>query len=145
MRDRTFHKRTTLPVRLGMGLFTALVVYFFWVKTAILGILVAIVIVGMIERILHHPPCETHRPRRGDGLPYHRRGTFLHEPQCAVVRCGEGGEHTVLLRSRSLPAHRIWSWQHGDGSARQRGGNEKGNSGENWGKLIWKFFGELRS
>lgn len=53
MTDRTFHKRITLPVRLGMGLFTVLAVYFFWVKTAILGILVAIVIVGMIERILH--------------------------------------------------------------------------------------------
>ena len=38
MTDRTFHKRITLPVRLGMGLFTVLAVYFFWVKTAILDI-----------------------------------------------------------------------------------------------------------
>lgn len=53
MTDRTFHKRITLPAKLGIGLFTALAVYFFWVKMAVLGILVAIVVVGMIERIQH--------------------------------------------------------------------------------------------
>ena len=53
MTDRTFHKRFTVPAKCGIALFTLLAAYFFWVKVAIIGILLAIVIVGMMERILH--------------------------------------------------------------------------------------------
>ena len=53
MIDRTFHKRFTLSAKMGITLFTLLAAYFFWTKVAILGILVAIIIVGMIERVLH--------------------------------------------------------------------------------------------
>ena len=53
MTDRTFHKRFTVPAKCGVGVFALLVGYFFWMKVAIIGILLAIVIVGMIERILH--------------------------------------------------------------------------------------------
>ena len=53
MADRTFHKRFTLTARIGVAVFAILALYFFWVKLAIIGIFVAIIIVGMIERILH--------------------------------------------------------------------------------------------
>lgn len=53
MTDRTFHKRFTLPAKCGVLIFILLAGYFFWVKTAIIGILLAIVVVGMIERILN--------------------------------------------------------------------------------------------
>ena len=109
MRDRTFHKRITLPVRLGMGLFTALAVYFFWVKAAILGILVAIVIVGMIERILH----TTYTIRRVKPIDRDEEMDFLiidegrfstnrNVPLCDVVRvesirCFFGLDHCLLI------------------------------------------------
>lgn len=109
MRDRTFHKRITLPVRLGMGLFTVLTVYFFWVKTAILGILVAIVIVGMIERILH----TTYTIRRVKPIDRDEEIDFLiidegrfstnrNVPLCDVVRmesisCFFGLDHCLLI------------------------------------------------
>ncbi len=53
MTDRTFHKRFTSTARIGVVLFAILAGYFFWIKMAIVGILLAIVIVGMIERILN--------------------------------------------------------------------------------------------
>ena len=53
MADRTFHKRFTLTARIGVAVFALLAGYFFWVKMAIIGIFVAIIIVGMIERILN--------------------------------------------------------------------------------------------
>lgn len=53
MTDRTFHKRFTLLARIGVVVFALLAGYFFWVKVAVVGILIAIVVVGMIERILH--------------------------------------------------------------------------------------------
>ena len=53
MTDRTFHKRFTLPAKCGVAVLALLAGYFFWVKAAIVGILLAIVIVGMIERILN--------------------------------------------------------------------------------------------
>ena len=53
MTDRTFHKRFTVTAKAGIVIFAILAGYFFWVKTAIIGILLAIVIVGMIERILN--------------------------------------------------------------------------------------------
>lgn len=36
-----------------MALFTMLVIYLFWIKQAIFGLLVVIIIVGMLERMLH--------------------------------------------------------------------------------------------
>ena len=53
MTDRTFHKRFTVPAKCGVVVFALLAGYFFWMKVAIVGILVAIVIVGMMERILN--------------------------------------------------------------------------------------------
>lgn len=53
MMNRTFHKRFTFPAKCGVGVFLLLAGYFFWMKIAILGILVAIIVVGMIERILN--------------------------------------------------------------------------------------------
>ena len=52
MADRAFHTRFTLTARIGVAVFAILALYFFWVKLAILGIIVAISIVGMLERIL---------------------------------------------------------------------------------------------
>lgn len=53
MADRTFHKRFNTTARVGVVVFALLAGYFFWVKMAIFGIFVAIIIVGMIERILN--------------------------------------------------------------------------------------------
>ena len=53
MSQRTFHHRLTLGFLCGLVLFSLLVIYLFWIKQALLGLLVVIVIVGMIERILH--------------------------------------------------------------------------------------------
>ena len=53
MANSTFHKRFTMSARIGIIVFALLAGYFFWVKMAIIGILLAIVIVGMIERILN--------------------------------------------------------------------------------------------
>lgn len=36
-----------------MALFTMLVIYLFWIKQAVFGLLVVIIIVGMLERMLH--------------------------------------------------------------------------------------------
>ena len=53
MADRTFHKRITLVAKCGIVFFAILAGYFFWIKTAIVAVFLAIVIVGMIERVLH--------------------------------------------------------------------------------------------
>lgn len=53
MSQRTFHHRLTLGSLCGLVLFSLLVIYLFWIKQALLGLFVVIVIVGMIERILH--------------------------------------------------------------------------------------------
>ena len=53
MADRTFHQRCNPTARVGVVVFALLAGYFFWVKMAIIGIFVAIIIVGMIERILN--------------------------------------------------------------------------------------------
>ena len=44
MTDRTFHKRFSVPAKCGVAVFALLTGYFFWVKVAIIGILLAIVI-----------------------------------------------------------------------------------------------------
>ena len=53
MADRTFHKRFSVTARIGVVVFALLAGYCFWVKMAIIGIFLAIIIVGMIERILN--------------------------------------------------------------------------------------------
>ena len=42
-----------MPAKCGVAIFVLLAGYFFWQKVAIIGIFVAIIIVGMIERILN--------------------------------------------------------------------------------------------
>lgn len=53
MAQRVFHQRLTLGFKCGMALFTMLVIYLFWIKQAVFGLLVVIIIVGMLERMLH--------------------------------------------------------------------------------------------
>ena len=53
MAERNFRKRFNTTARVGVVVFALLAGYFFWVKMAIIGIFVAIIIVGMIERILN--------------------------------------------------------------------------------------------
>ena len=52
MTDRTFHKRFSVPAKCGVAVFALLTGYFFWVKVAIIGILLAIVICPSIEEYL---------------------------------------------------------------------------------------------
>ena len=50
---RVFHQRFTLAAKCGIALCVLLMFYFFWIKTAIVSLLLLIVGVGMIERVLH--------------------------------------------------------------------------------------------
>ena len=50
---RVFHQRFTLAAKCGIALCVLLMFYFFWIKTAIISLLLLIVGVGMIERVLH--------------------------------------------------------------------------------------------
>ena len=50
---RVFHQRFTLTAKCGIALCVLLMIYFFWIKTAIISLLLLIVAVGMIERVLH--------------------------------------------------------------------------------------------
>ncbi len=51
--DRTFHQRFTLAAKCGISVFILLAAWFFWNRQAILGILVAIIVIGMIEKVIH--------------------------------------------------------------------------------------------
>lgn len=51
--DRTFHQKFSLASKCGITVFTLLAAWFFWNRQAVLGILVAIIVIGMIERVLH--------------------------------------------------------------------------------------------
>lgn len=51
--DRIFHRRFTVGAKSGIALFSLLALYFFWTKTAVIGLLLLIVVVGMIERVIH--------------------------------------------------------------------------------------------
>lgn len=51
--DRIFHQRFTLAAKCGITIFTLLLFYLFWVKLAIIGIFVLIIVVGLIERVVH--------------------------------------------------------------------------------------------
>ncbi len=51
--DRTFHQRFTIAAKSGITVFTLLSFWFFWNRQAAIGILVAIIVVGMVERVLN--------------------------------------------------------------------------------------------
>lgn len=50
---RVFHQRFTLAAKCGIALCALLMFYFFWVKAAVVSLLLLIVGVGMIERVLN--------------------------------------------------------------------------------------------
>lgn len=109
MADRTFHKRITIQAKIAIGLFSILALYFFWTKVAIIGLFVAIVVVGMIERILH----TTYTFRRVKPIDMECEMEFLvvdegrfsanrNIPLCDVVRTEKvsaffGMDHGVLI------------------------------------------------
>lgn len=53
MAQRIFHHRLTVGFQCGLILFSLLVIYLFWIKQAMIGLIVVVIIVGMIERVLH--------------------------------------------------------------------------------------------
>lgn len=119
MADRTFHKRFNTTARVGVVVFALLAGYFFWVKMAIVGIFVAIIIVGMIERILNTTyTFKKVKPiDRGDEMEYliinegrfssnrnvpvcdiisvHTAKTFLGLDHCLVIEYGHHNMVTV--------------------------------------------------
>lgn len=119
MADRTFHKRFNTTARVGVVVFALLAGYFFWVKMAIIGIFVAIIIVGMIERILNTTyTFKKVKPiDRDDGMEYliinegrfssnrnvpvcdiisvHTAKTFLGLDHCLVIEYGHHNMVTV--------------------------------------------------
>ena len=50
---RVFHQRFTLAAKCGIALCVLLMIYFFWIKVAIVSLFLLIIGVGMIERVLH--------------------------------------------------------------------------------------------
>ena len=109
MTDRTFHKRFTVPAKCGIVFFALLAGYFFWVKVAIIGILIAIVIVGMMERILNTSYCfrSTKPIDREEVMDFLvvDEGRFSRKktvPVCDVisvetVKCFMGLDHALLI------------------------------------------------
>lgn len=53
MKQRIFHQRITMAWKCVLVLNSFLVLYFFWIKMAILGLLFVMIVVGMLERLLH--------------------------------------------------------------------------------------------
>lgn len=51
--DRSFRHRFTLPAKCAIVLFAALSLWFFWQRMPIVGLLVAIVVVAMTERLIN--------------------------------------------------------------------------------------------
>lgn len=51
--DRIFHRSLTIPTICGIVLFSLLAFYMFWIKAALLGMLLMFVVVGMVERVLN--------------------------------------------------------------------------------------------
>lgn len=51
--ERSFQHRFTVPAKCAIVLFAALSLWFFWQKMAIVGAVVAVVVVAMIERVLN--------------------------------------------------------------------------------------------
>ncbi len=51
--DRTFHQRLSPAMACGILAFGLLALYLFWVKSALMGCILAAVVVLMIERVVH--------------------------------------------------------------------------------------------
>lgn len=111
MADRTFHKRFNTTARVGVVVFALLAGYFFWVKMAIIGIFVAIIIVGMIERILNTTyTFKKVKPiDRDDEMEYLiiNEGRFLFQQECAGMRHHQRAYRQDLSGIGSLSGDRI--------------------------------------
>lgn len=51
--NRVFHQRFTLIAKCSIALFSLLAAYFFWIKSALIGTTILMVVVGIIERVVH--------------------------------------------------------------------------------------------
>lgn len=110
MSQRTFHHRLTLGSLCGLVLFSLLVIYLFWIKLVVLGLLVVNVIFGMIERILHttYTFIRTKPIDRDEEMEFLliNRGRFSTKQQialCDVVKCvpmrnNFGLSHYLLIK-----------------------------------------------
>jgi len=103
--DRTFHQRVSPASACGILAFALLALYMFWTKNALVGCLLAAVVVLMIERVVH----TTYVFRRNDGdeeMLYIDNGRFSKTRQirvndivsCRKMSTGFGLSQYVLLQ-----------------------------------------------
>ena len=103
--DRTFHQRVSPASACGILAFALLALYMFWTKNALVGCLLAAVVVLMIERVVH----TTYVFRRNDGdeeMLYIDNGRFSKTRQirvndivsCRRMSTGFGLSQYVLLQ-----------------------------------------------
>ena len=103
--DRTFHQRISPASACGILAFALLALYMFWTKNALVGCLLAAVVVLMIERVVH----TTYVFRRNDGdeeMLYIDNGRFSKTRQirvnnivsCRKMSTGFGLSQYVLLQ-----------------------------------------------
>ena len=103
--DRTFHQRLSPASVCGILAFALLALYMFWTKNALVGCLLAAVVVLMIERVVH----TTYVFRRNDGdeeMLYIDNGRFSKTRQirvndivsCRKMSTGFGLSQYVLLQ-----------------------------------------------
>ena len=81
--DRTFHQRVSPASACGILAFALLALYMFWTKSALVGCLLAAVVVLMIERVVH----TTYVFRRNDSdeeMLYIDNGRFSRTRQIRV-------------------------------------------------------------
>lgn len=95
--NRLFHQRFTLSSKCGITVFSLLAFYLFWMKMAILAVVVAIIIVVMIERVIHTTYCFT-ATEEGDVLVIDR-GRFSRK---TVIRVGDIVKCTPMKTSFGL-------------------------------------------
>ena len=103
--DRTFHQRVSPASACGILAFALLALYMFWTKNALVGCLLAAVVVLMIERVVH----TTYVFRRNDEeeeMLYIDNGRFSKTRQirvndivsCRKMSTGFGLSQYVLLQ-----------------------------------------------
>ena len=103
--DRTFQQRVSPASACGILAFALLALYMFWTKSALVGCLLAAVVVLMIERVVH----TTYVFRRNDGeeeMLYIDNGRFSKTRQirvndivsCRKMSTGFGLSQYVLLQ-----------------------------------------------
>ena len=103
--DRTFHQRLSPASVCGILAFALLALYMFWTNSALVGCLLAAVVVLMIERVVH----TTYVFRRNDGdeeMLYIDNGRFSKTRQirvndivsCRRMSTGFGLSQYVLLQ-----------------------------------------------